>query len=207
LNKCLLVALVLFAIVLGSEVYAQEEVISNSEAEVTITQSAPQVIEVFPPKPLSPEESLPPVEEMIKRVNQKKPEVSIDQIGSVFLTSIEENVIIEARKGAVAGLPTDMEFDEDQDLLDANSNVRPMAPREVSLGGVLYVSSDDWVVWINSEKITPKNIPSSIIDIRVNKDFVKLKWYDIQTNQIFPIKLRSHQRFNLDSRIFLPGSN
>lgn len=160
-------------------------------------------VNAFPPRPLAPAETQPPVTEMILRLQRKQPDILMDQIGSVFLTSREETVITEARKGLITRAPTDMEFDEEQDLDGTVS--KPTGPREVSLGGVLYVDANDWVVWINSEKITPKNIPSSVIDIRVSKDYIKLKWFDVQTNQIFPIKLRPHQRFNLDTRIFLPG--
>jgi len=174
-----------------------EQATTEGQAKLNLPMDA------FPPRPLAPAETHPPVTEMILRVQRKQPDILMDQIGSVFLTSREETVITEARKGLITRAPTDMEFDEEQDLDGTMS--KPTGPREVSLGGVLYVDANDWVVWINSEKITPKNIPSSIIDIRVSKDYIKLKWFDVQTNQIFPIKLRPHQRFNLDTRIFLPG--
>jgi hypothetical protein len=32
-----------------------------------------------------------------------------------------------------------------------------------------------------------------------------MKWFDEYTNQVFPIRLRPHQRFNIDARMFLPG--
>lgn len=80
-----------------------------------------------------------------------------------------------------------------------------MGPRELSLAGIVYRSSKDWTIWFNEQRITPTAIPEEVLDLRVGKDFIEIKWYDAYTNQIFPIRLRPHQRFNLDSRIFLPG--
>jgi hypothetical protein len=95
--------------------------------------------------------------------------------------------------------------EREQELAEEGKISRPSSVREISLGGILYKSSNDWAIWINSEKITPKNIPPAIMDISVQQDLIKLKWLDFQTNQIFPVKLRPHQRFNFDTRIFLPG--
>ena len=142
---------------------------------------------------------------MFKIIELKDPDIELNQISSLFLTSIEENLVISARKGFVTRAPTEGEFAREQRDAELEKNVVKSSPREVSLGGVLYIAPNEWTVWINSEKMTPKNLPSEILDIRVDKDSVKLKWFDIQTNQVFPIKLRTHQRFNLDTRIFLPG--
>lgn len=119
---------------------------------------------------------------------------------SLFFTPREIGLIGEAREGFVARVATEAEIARSQD-----PSQRPRGPREVALGGVLYVSNDDWTVWINKQKITPDRIPPEVTDIIVGKDYVQLKWYDAYTNQIFPIKLRPQQRFNIDTRIFLPG--
>ena len=141
--------------------------------------------------------------DMDQRILLNNPQVNMGQISSLFLTSNEENLLIDARKGLVTRPPTVSEFEEEQK--ESESAVRPSGPREVSLAGILYHSDSDWTIWLNSQKITPKNLPSAILDISVTKDFVKMKWLDVQTNQIFPVKLRPHQRFNFDTRIFLPG--
>lgn len=77
-------------------------------------------------------------------------------------------------------------------------------PREVILGGLLYLTSSDWTIWLNKERITPSALPEEILELKVYKDFVEIQWYDSYTNQIFPLRLRPHQRFNLDAKIFLP---
>ena len=78
-------------------------------------------------------------------------------------------------------------------------------PREVKLGGILYNGVEDWIIWINQTRITPGAIPSEILDISVYDNYVELKWFDGETNKIYPIRLRPNQRFNIDARMFLPG--
>ena len=146
------------------------------------------------------------VDQMYARIALKNPSVKPTQINSVFFTSTEEGLIISARQGFVTRPPTESEFEREQIEMESLQDIVRTGPREVNLGGILFVSSDEWTVWLNKQRITPKSIPSEVIDIQVKKDFIKLKWFDVQTNQIFPIKLRTHQRFNLDTRMFLPGT-
>ncbi len=77
--------------------------------------------------------------------------------------------------------------------------------REVALGGIVYNSDTDWTIWLNEQRVTPNAIPKEVLGLKVYKDFIELKWIDEKTNNVFPIRLRSHQRFNLDARIFLTG--
>jgi hypothetical protein len=58
---------------------------------------------------------------------------------------------------------------------------------------------------LNNSRVTPSDLPQSIIDIHVFKEFIELKWYDTVTKQVYPIRLRPNQKFNLDTNIFLPG--
>ncbi len=77
--------------------------------------------------------------------------------------------------------------------------------RELVLGGITYRSEKDWTVWLNGQRVTPKAMPEQIHDLKVTGEYIDIKWYDSFTNIIFPVRLRPHQRFNLDTRIFLPG--
>jgi hypothetical protein len=81
----------------------------------------------------------------------------------------------------------------------------PPEEREITLGGIVYVDGDDWTIWLNGKRVNPKAIPKEVIDLKVYKEYVEMKWFDDYTNQIFPLRMRTHQRFNLDARIFLPG--
>lgn len=185
-----------------------EPVIENPAIENIALNAPPSQ-----PRVLSPVQTLtgdPLIEDMVRRMAITKPDVMPDQIPSLFFTIFEQNLIADARLGLVARPATDAEIEDSlRDLEnwkdDGTSPQRRMGPRELSIGGIIYTNNKDWTVWLNGQKITPKRIPPEIIDIRVSKDSIKLKWFDEYTNQIFPIKMRTHQRFNLDTRIFLPG--
>ena len=77
--------------------------------------------------------------------------------------------------------------------------------REISLQGILYRGPSDWTIWMNKQQLTPDAMPLEVIDLKVHKEFIELRWFDRDANQIVPIRLRPNQRFNLDARIFLPG--
>lgn len=102
--------------------------------------------------------------------------------------------------------PTDEELARN---LKNDQNVEKVKPppeeREIRLSGILYNNGGDWTVWLNEERITPDAIPEEVMDLKVYKSYIEFKWFDDYTNKIFPIRLRPHQRFNIDTRIFLPG--
>ena len=81
------------------------------------------------------------------------------------------------------------------------------AIREISLGGILYRAPQDWTIYLNRQRVTPLSIPEQVLDLKVAGDNIHIKWFDSQTNLIFPVVLHPNQRFNLDARIFLPGVN
>jgi hypothetical protein len=78
--------------------------------------------------------------------------------------------------------------------------------REVSLGGIAFSNTARWTVWLNGVRVTPSAFPQQVLDIKVTQNYIDLKWFDEYTNKIYPIRLRPQERFNLDSRIFLPGA-
>lgn len=143
--------------------------------------------------------------EFDRRIQLQDPQVNLGQIPSLFLSGSELNLLVDAKAGLYARPPTEEELMAEQETARQGRVSMPASIREISLGGILYKSSTNWTIWLNSQKITPKNLPPAIMDITVNKDHIKLKWLDFQTNQIFPVKLRANQRFNFDTRIFLPG--
>ncbi|PZO88028.1 MAG: hypothetical protein DI626_02655 [Micavibrio aeruginosavorus] len=153
--------------------------------------------------------STPVEKEMAEQLNYAKPVVDMATMPSLFLTIPESDLILDARLGLntrpvddpgapVANLPpgaTEL----------PTSALSVDAPREIKLSGLLYKSKSDWIIWLNGKQITPKSLPTEIYDIKVYKNYIELEWFDGNTNQIFPIRLRPHQRFNLDARMFLPG--
>lgn len=146
----------------------------------------------------------PYVEEMVRRTINKKVTVNLSQMNSIFFTEWERRLLLDARNGFVTRSATEDEIDK-QARNDAALIDLPRGPREIVIGGIIYHSSKEWTVWLNGQKIQPDRLPPEILDIQVQKDYVKLKWFDGFTNQVFPIKLKTHQRFNIDTKIFLPG--
>ncbi len=127
--------------------------------------------------------------------------VSPDDIPSLFFTVWTHRLIKDARTLYKFRQDTDPGPIED----DYEDEIRQPGVREISLGGIVFVKDDEWTVWLNGRRITPKAIPEEVLDISVSREYIELKWMDSYTNTVFPVRLRPHQRFNLDTRIFLPG--
>jgi len=128
---------------------------------------------------------------------------SIDRMPSLFFTYWQHQSIIDAKKShGIVRPPTDAELKalEDGENLDFDPE-----RRYVTLGGIVYKGDDDWTIWLNGERVTPSAVPKEVMDLQVYKDYIEVKWLDEYTNSIFPLRLRAHQRFNMDMRIFLPG--
>ncbi len=123
-----------------------------------------------------------------------------EKIRSLFFTYWQHEAIVDAKKSrGLARPPTESE------LRTLDKEPPKPGERDLTLDGIVFVTSEDWTIWLNGMRVTPSAIPKEVIDLRVYKEFIEVKWLDEYTNQVFPIRLRAHQRFNLDMRIFLPG--
>lgn len=124
------------------------------------------------------------------------------RIRSLFFTYWQHEALIDAKRsrGNVRP-PTQSELN----ALGAPGDKGRPANRDISLNGIVFVTDADWTIWLNGMRVTPSAIPREVLDLRVYKEYIEVKWLDDYTNQIYPIRLRAHQRFNLDTRIFLPG--
>lgn len=87
---------------------------------------------------------------------------------------------------------------------DTQSN-KPKKPRVLKLSGVLYKSHDDWVVWLNGHRVTPKNMLPEIINIEVEPTKIHLKWFDYGFNDVIFITLRPNQFYDIGTGLLLPG--
>jgi hypothetical protein len=124
--------------------------------------------------------------------------VKPEEVGSLLFTIWEHMLLDEWRKGVTTAAPTPGE--------EKATAGTAKGLREISLAGIAYVNKDNWTIWLNGQRMKPNSLPREVMDINVGKQYVELKWYDASTNLIYPVRLRPHQRFNLDSRIFLPGT-
>ncbi len=137
------------------------------------------------------------------KVKSGKPKsgFNVSKIPSLLFTYWQHQSIIDAKnKRGVVRPPTPAELE----AIEKGENIQP-AIRDITLGGIVYKGENDWTIWLNGERVTPRAVPEEVLDLRVFKDYIEVKWIDETTNQVFPIRLRTHQRFNLDMRIFLPG--
>lgn len=130
----------------------------------------------------------------------------------------DETVIIEQLPPVANVEPRDMDFDSGEfiddfgdislsDDLGQPEPVKEVEPgiRELRLGGILYTGNTNWIIWLNGMRVTPAALPEQVIDLKVKNEYIEIVWYDEYSELIFPIRLRPHERFNLDSRMYLPG--
>ncbi len=158
---------------------------------------------------MSPE-NLPPEVRILKNIEKEmkkkkgKDVYERSSVPSLIFTPSQYALLREARVGFNTRIPTLQELQNTPNPNDPNYRA-PAMVRDISLGGIAFTSPDDWTIWLNKTRITPDALPSEAIDLRVYKDFIELKWFDAQSNQVYPIRLRPNQKFNLDTRIFLPS--
>lgn len=135
-------------------------------------------------------------------------DVNPSEIPSLLFTYWEQTAIRDARRSrGLVRKPTSEELQRDLNKKpEGLPRIKPPPEeRDIALGGIVYVSRNDWTIWLNGKRITPEALPEEVIDLSVYNEYIELKWFDYYSNQIFPIRLRPHQRFNIDTRIFLPG--
>lgn len=162
---------------------------------VTPAPTANTVVAAVPPQePMIPQPVTPIEREISEQLSFQGPTVNVNAMPSLFFTVWEHDLILDARRG----LNTRMPGSDDGVMADSG-------PRDVSLAGIVYVNAGEWTIWLNGWRVSPTAIPDEVMDLKVHKNYIDLEWFDASTNQIFPIRLRPHQRFNLDTRMFLPG--
>lgn len=95
---------------------------------------------------------------------------------------------------------------EDEDSQEAV--VRPYYPpiatkRIISVSGMIYRSPNDWIVWLNGHKLVPGARLPELVDIKVERERVHLKWFDIGMGKILTITLRPRQTYDITSGVLL----
>lgn len=90
---------------------------------------------------------------------------------------------------------------------EAKPPVYPTIPlnRQINLQGVFYRSPTDWIVWLNGRKVTPKDRPRELVGIKVERDRVHIKWFDIGMGKVISLTLRPRQTYDIVSGVLLPG--
>lgn len=116
---------------------------------------------------------------------EKKPPVFLE---NVFLSDEEVSAIQRALLG-----------------VDKQEDTGPKPPRLLRLSGLLYKNPNDWVIWLNGNRLTPDRLLPEIIEIRVDSKQIYLKWFDYGINNVIYITLRPHQIYDMETGILLPG--
>lgn len=123
---------------------------------------------------------------------------------SFFFSPIEIHALQEALKGRIVRQETLQITEKDPVKAEA-----PRFPKQrfIRLSGVVYRTPDDWVVWMNHKKITPKYLLPEILEIKVrDSSRVSFKWYDAGMRQIYYITMRPHEVYDVLTGILLPGA-
>ncbi len=173
--------------------------VAPNAATATVAPADGVMVAAVPPSGATVEEAMipnpqTPIEKQIsQQLSFQAPSVNVNRMASLLFTAWEHDLVIDARRGLVTRTP------------GTEDGITEAGPRDVSLAGIVYHSSKEWTIWLNDMRVSPSAIPDEVLDLRVYKDYIELEWFDASTNQIFPIRLRAHQRFNLDTRMFLPG--
>lgn len=117
---------------------------------------------------------------------------------SIFFTPNQLISIMRANQGFIAP----------KEAFDSKNQGAPVdnGPRVISLTGIIYHGRNDWTIWLNGERVTPKNIPDRIMGLTVKPDRATIRWMDIGNQRIVNITLRTNQQYLLDSDTIISGS-
>ena len=183
---------------------------ARAQQENEHTVSSPHVVETQKQVESTQLQKQPASQNVAETVVKDSGEILPEKMPSLFFTYWQHEAITDAKNSrGYARPPTEAEmkaFEESQGQDTAVEKPKPRPEeREITVGGIVYRGANDWTVWMNGKRIKPDAIPKEVIDFRVYDAYVEFKWLDSYTNQIFPLRMRSHQRFNLDTRIFLTG--
>jgi hypothetical protein len=199
--------------------FAQDSTVSNAAPAAAPLSEAQAAAPAVQAAPTSSATELTPEQKILAAIEKElKQKLAQDiyvppSISSLVFAANQYSLLREARQGFNARVPSQAELEAERDValttddvvLDDKKNPVTPSVREIQLGGIVFITPDEWTIWLNKQRITPTTIPSQATDLRVYREFVELRWLDQATNQVFPIRLRPNQRFNLDSKVFLPG--
>ncbi|MEZ0261258.1 MAG: hypothetical protein ACAH80_09625 [Alphaproteobacteria bacterium] len=96
--------------------------------------------------------------------------------------------------------------------IDTTGGVQTQTPvipmnRYIAVSGISYKSPDNWVVWINGRKVVKggEGVLKELVEIKPQKDYVDLLWFDIGLNGTIKIKMRPNQTYYIVPGLLLPG--
>lgn len=198
---------------LEARMKAQQEQQAAQEAQESQQPAGQATATPSAPAPASPSAGQPVAAEVINTPRGGEPAGSYKvDVPSILFTYWEYTAIMDAKLDAgKSGVRRDVTEEEIKRSLDGSVASQASIPkpppeaRYITLNGITFVSRNDWTVWLNGQRIRPDALPKEIIDLKVYRHHIDVKWMDDYTMQVYPIRLRANQRFHLDTRMFLPG--
>lgn len=76
--------------------------------------------------------------------------------------------------------------------------------RTIVITGMNYFSDDNWIVWLNGQKVTPYIRPREVQEIDVRPGVVHLKWFDIGANKTLRLSMRPNEVYDIVTGVTLP---
>lgn len=152
------------------------------------------------------EDAAVPVAIDIEKVDIAPVEPFPEGFRSLFFTGEEQAALTTALARKLPAAPVMDAPAPSQSLVPAEAQNAPPPPRILHLSGIVYAKEGEWSIWLNGRQITPVSKPDEIRELIVGRESVSLKWYDAQTQAVVPVRLRPQQRFNIDTKTFMPGT-
>ena len=144
----------------------------------------------------------------IKQADIAPLETYPEGFSSLFYTDDEYALLLESLRVRVA--PSRRKSDDDKEdltfLPPPPPKIETPPPKILHLSGIIYTSPKDWTLWLNGQRVVPGKLPDHARAMSVTKEYADIKWHDTKSNQIFSVRMRPHQRFNIDTRTFMPGA-
>lgn len=118
---------------------------------------------------------------------------------SLFFSPNQIASIMRANQGFIAPKEAYDEKNQSEKPVDSG-------PRILSLSGIMFQGPNDWIIWFNGHRVTPKNIPDRVMGLKVESNRIHLKWMDIGNQRVINLTLYPHQQYNIDTNVILPGT-
>ena len=133
-------------------------------------------------------------EEKEPPIRQGEPYQPFDS--SLFFTEVD----IVRIKVALSGVTSDVVSEGEE----GEEGAAPK-PRRLKLSGIAWSGPNQWMIWLNGKRMTPRSLPPEVIDVNVHKDYIDLKWYDYGFRKIIKLRLRPNQVYDITTGVMLPG--
>lgn len=196
--------LILIFITVPLVAMAQEDDLTAADTAPVSAAPAPFVPGMQAPSQPQPAGKI--VDVAMHKARISPPGVTPDDLGSLMFTPWQQALLEEARRGFLSNREK-TEIKKNNEVLGLTEPKKqpPKNPglRNISLGGIVFQSAENWTIWLNGVRVTPDKFPKQVTDLKVYKDHIELKWQDEYTDRIYPIRLKPQQIFNLDKRRFV----